>query len=124
MFLLTPVSLMNLVYSLVELTKLEPQTILESDSALKSTTFPYPPELEDLTLDIIWQNVYCDENTDFVSTRRRTKGPVERVLVQFAKLVEQGIFEQVISMNASQHMFCVTVACTKPDVLDLIVSVG
>lgn len=33
--------------------------------------------------------------------------------MDFAKALECGVFEEVLSVNASKHLFCVTVACTK-----------
>jgi hypothetical protein len=46
--------------------------------------------------------------------------------MDFAKVLESGVFEQVLSVNASKHLFCVTVACTKNSdegVMDAIFSV-
>lgn len=83
-------------------------------------------ELEDVGIDIIWHNIYRNDDENFLGYRRRSKSSITHVLIEFGKLVEMGIFEQVLSVNASQHMFCVTVACTKraDEVIDLIASIG
>jgi len=63
--------------------------------------------------------------SDFICFRRDSRGPIERVLVSFARLLELEIFEEVLSVNASKHHFCVTVACTKDmvEVRDALLSV-
>ena len=68
-------------------------------------------EHDDFDVTIIWQNISAD--SDFLCFRKESKGPVERILVDFAKVLQTGMFEEVISVNASKHLFCVTVVCTK-----------
>jgi hypothetical protein len=87
--------------------------------------FPYPPELDHCELDVIWHNIYRGEESDFVTFRRRTHGPIERLLVRFARVVESGILEQVVSVNASKYMFCITVVCrrSRQEVMELLMSV-
>ncbi|KAF2828750.1 hypothetical protein CC86DRAFT_319783 [Ophiobolus disseminans] len=83
----------------------------------------FPPH-DDFDITIIWHNIYAD--SDFIGFRRESRGPIERILVAFAKALETGVFEQVISVNASKHLFCVTVACTKnrdEGVMDAVFSV-
>ena len=72
-----------------------------------------PPDTtphEDFDVDIIWENV--DIRSDFRSMRKSSRGPIGRILVDFGKVLESGMFE-VISVNASKHMFCAVVACQK-----------
>lgn len=33
--------------------------------------------------------------------------------MDFARVVDAGVFEEVVSVNASKYMFCVTVICSK-----------
>lgn len=66
---------------------------------------------EDFDISIIWHNVYV--HSDFICVRKESRGPIERILMDFAKVLECGVFEEVLSVNASKHLFCVTVACTK-----------
>ncbi|KAI4657906.1 uncharacterized protein J4E78_006295 [Alternaria triticimaculans] len=65
---------------------------------------------EDFDVDIIWHNM--DIRSDFRSIRKSSRGPIGRILVDFAKVLESELFE-VISVNASKHLFCVVVACQK-----------
>jgi hypothetical protein len=60
---------------------------------------------------IIWHNMYAP--SDFITFRKQSRGPIERILVDFAKVLESGIFEEVYSVSASKHMFCATVVCMK-----------
>jgi len=72
-----------------------------------------PPDTtphEDFDVDIIWHNM--DIRSDFRSMRKVSQGPIGRILVDFAKVLESEMFE-VISVNASKHMFCAVVACQK-----------
>jgi hypothetical protein len=81
-------------------------------------------EHEDFDVTIIWHNVYAE--SDFLCFRKESRGPIERILVGFGKVLESGVFEQVVSVNASKHLFCVTVVCTKnkdEGVMDAIFSV-
>jgi hypothetical protein len=66
---------------------------------------------EDFDVTIIWHNLYAPSN--FTTFRKESRGPIERILVDFAKVLESGIFEEVYSVSASKHLFCVTVVCTK-----------
>ena len=70
----------------------------------------YPPH-EDWDVSIIWHNVYA--HSDFSTIRSESRGPVERIMVDFGRIVASGVFEQVLAVNASKYLFCVTVACTK-----------
>ena len=72
---------------------------------------PHFPRHEDHDISAIWHNLYCE--SDFITFRKQSQGPIERILVDFGKVVATGIFEEVYSINASKHLFCVTVACTK-----------
>jgi hypothetical protein len=65
---------------------------------------------EDFDISIIWQNL--DVRSDFSIIRKESRGPIERIMVDFAKVLESGLFE-VVSVNASKHLFCVTVYCEK-----------
>jgi hypothetical protein len=86
---------------------------------------PYPRELDHCELDVIWHNIYRGEDSDFITFRRRTHGPIERLLVRFAQVVDSGILEQVLSVNASKYMFCITVVCrrTQEEIMELLMSV-
>lgn len=78
---------------------------------------------EDFDISIIWHNL--DSRSDFLTFRKESRGPIERILVDFARVLESGMFE-VYSVNASKHLFCVTVACAKNKdggVMDLVLSV-
>lgn len=47
-------------------------------------------------------------------------------MIDFARVLQLGVFENVISVNASQNLFCVTVVCNKngdEGVMDAIFSV-
>jgi hypothetical protein len=66
---------------------------------------------EDLDVTIIWQNV--DVRSNFTMFRKESRGPIERILVDFATVLESGVIDQVISVNASKHLFCVTFATEK-----------
>jgi len=54
-----------------------------------------------------------DADSDFICFSKGSRGPIERILVGFGKMLESGVFEQAVSVNASKHLFCVTVVCTK-----------
>ena len=81
-------------------------------SALKSTpqNAEFTPH-EDFDVAVIWHNMYAQSN--FTTFSKESQGPIERILVGFDKVLESGIFEQVLSVSASEHMFCVTVVCLK-----------
>jgi hypothetical protein len=70
----------------------------------------FPPH-DDFDIPIIWQNMHAD--SDFLAFRKESQGPIERILIDFARVLESGVLEQVISLNASKHLFCVTFATTK-----------
>jgi len=76
-----------------------------------ASRLPEFTEHDDFDVTIIWQNIAAD--SDFLCFRKESKGPIERILVDFAKVLEMAVFEEVISVNASKHLFCVTVACVK-----------
>jgi len=67
---------------------------------------------DDFDITIIWHNLYLGPDSDFIAFRRESQGPIERILVNFAKALETGLF-QVVSLNASKNLFCVTVICEK-----------
>ncbi|OKL64192.1 hypothetical protein UA08_01008 [Talaromyces atroroseus] len=78
------------------------------------TDFPllYRPTVHgDTDIDIIWHNLYAD--SDFSVFRKRSEGPIERILTDFAGVVQAGVFEEVVSLSASKYMFTVTVVCSK-----------
>jgi hypothetical protein len=61
-----------------------------------------------------------------VCFRKESRGPIERILVDFAKVLEKGVFDEVLSVNASERLFCVTVATGKnreDGVMDAVLSV-
>jgi hypothetical protein len=66
---------------------------------------------EDFDISIIWHNLYSE--SDFITVRKESRGPIERIIVDFARVLELNLFEQVVSVNASKHLFCVTVICTR-----------
>ncbi|KAL5365336.1 hypothetical protein BJX96DRAFT_179748 [Aspergillus floccosus] len=73
---------------------------------------PPPSTLhEDTDIDVVWHNLYY--NSDFSIMRGWSCGPVERILVDFGKVVEAGVFDEVVSVCASKYMFTVTVATHK-----------
>ncbi|GAB1211162.1 hypothetical protein ATERTT37_000274 [Aspergillus terreus] len=73
---------------------------------------PPPSTIHDDTdIDIIWHNLYC--KSEFTIMRGWSCGPVERILVDFGKVVEAGVFDEVVSVCASKYMFTVTVATHK-----------
>ncbi|KAH7077861.1 hypothetical protein BKA63DRAFT_273286 [Paraphoma chrysanthemicola] len=79
---------------------------------------------EDFDVTIIWQNI--DSRSNFMMFRKESRGPIERILVDFATVLESGVIDQIISVNASKHLFCVTLATEKnkeDGVLDQIMAV-
>jgi hypothetical protein len=66
---------------------------------------------EGFDVTIIWQNI--DVRSDFICFRKESRGPIERILVDFAKVLASGVIDEVISVNASKHLFCVTLATKK-----------
>lgn len=69
----------------------------------------YPHDNSDIT--IIWHN-----NSASISFRcflQYSRGPIQRILINFAKALESGVFEEVFRVNASKYLFCVTVACVR-----------
>lgn len=65
----------------------------------------------DFDITIIWHNV--DARSNFTCFRKESRGPIERILIDFARVLETGVLEEVISVNASKYLFCVTIACPK-----------
>lgn len=45
--------------------------------------------------------------------RKESRGPIERILVDFARVLENGAVDQIVSVSASKHLFCVTLATEK-----------
>ena len=66
---------------------------------------------DDFDISIIWHNLYVE--SDFMTFRKESRGPIERILSDFGKVMERGVFDQVVAVNASKNLFCVTVICTK-----------
>ncbi|KAF1938285.1 hypothetical protein EJ02DRAFT_354850, partial [Clathrospora elynae] len=69
-------------------------------------------------------NVYA--LSTFTCCRKVSRGPIERIMAGFTKVLERGAFEQVLSVNASKHAFYVKVVCKRnqdQDLLDLILGV-
>jgi hypothetical protein len=76
-------------------------------------------------VSITWHNV--ESTSDFVYLRRFCPNSIEQILVDFGRVVESGIFENVLSVNANESWFCVAVACSEnynEGVNDAIFSVG
>ncbi|KAF5016233.1 hypothetical protein F66182_12153, partial [Fusarium sp. NRRL 66182] len=48
---------------------------------------------DDTDIDIIWHNLHAD--SDFTIFRKKSDGPMERILVDFARVVDAGVFEEV-----------------------------
>jgi hypothetical protein len=42
--------------------------------------------------------------------RNKLRGSTERILVDFATVLESGVIDQVVSVNASMYLFYVTLA--------------
>lgn len=61
-------------------------------------------------IDIIWHNIYIDST--FSVFRKKSRTPLPQLFVGFARIADMGFFEQIISVNASSSLFCITVACT------------
>ncbi|KAF1843710.1 uncharacterized protein K460DRAFT_433418 [Cucurbitaria berberidis CBS 394.84] len=79
---------------------------------------------DDFDVTIIWNNIHSE--SDFLCFRKESCGPIERILGDFARVLESGVFEEVVSLNASKHLLCVVVICSKnqdEDVIDSILSV-
>jgi hypothetical protein len=65
----------------------------------------------DFKVIIIWHNI--DSRSNFTMFRKELRAPIERILVNFAKVLESRVINQIISVNASKHLFCVTMATEK-----------
>jgi hypothetical protein len=79
---------------------------------------------DDFDITIIWHNI--DARSNFTCFRKESRGPIKRILIDFARVLETGVLEEVISINGSRHMFCVTIACSKnkdEGIMDAILSV-
>jgi hypothetical protein len=74
---------------------------------MAQATAQYAPH-EDFDVTIIWQNI--DIRSNFIMFRKESRGPIERILVDFATVLKSGVIDQIISVNASKHLFCVTLA--------------
>jgi hypothetical protein len=66
------------------------------------------PAHADFDVTIIWQNI--DSRSNFKMFRKESRGPIERILTDFGTVLESGVIDQIISVNASKHLFCVTLA--------------
>jgi len=67
--------------------------------------------------------------SNFTIFRKESRGPIERILLDFARVVASGVFDEVISVNASKHLLCVVVATKrnrdgKDGVMEQILSVS
>lgn len=96
------------VYANIALVQKEhnPPAPYDTDQPLQRSTVH-----DDTDIDIIWHNLHAD--SDFTAFRKKSDGPMERILVDFARVVEAGVFEEVVSVTASKYMFNVTVVCSK-----------
>jgi hypothetical protein len=92
------------------LTKTSPYAGSPTEVTATRAATRYPTH-EDFDVTIIWQNM--DIRSNFIMFRKESKGPIERVLVDFATVIKSGVIDQVISVNASKHLFCVTLATEK-----------
>jgi hypothetical protein len=75
-----------------------------TNTSSSSTPFPTPHSTDDVS--IIWQNL--DVDNDFSISRKESVGPIERIMVDFARVLELGVLDEVVSVNASKYLFCVT----------------
>lgn len=94
-----------------------------SDLQSKSHNAKLTPH-KDFDVTIIWNNI--DARSDLLTFRKDSQGPVERILVDFARVLQSGVLGEVYSVNASKHLFCMTLACRKNEdegVMDQILSV-
>jgi hypothetical protein len=66
---------------------------------------------DDYDVTIIWQNI--DIRSNFIMFRKESTGPIERILMDFATVLKSGVIDEVISVNASKQLFCVTLATEK-----------
>jgi hypothetical protein len=64
---------------------------------------------KDFDVTIIWHTVNALSN--FIRVRKASRGPLERILVEFTKVLENSTFEEVYCVSARRHLFCVTAAC-------------
>jgi hypothetical protein len=93
-------------------------------SALATTEVAKYVKLDDALLDIIWHNM--DSRSNFRVRRQQDVGPIEKILVQFGKVVASGVFDQVISVNASKFAFHVTFASERgeEEIMQQLANVG
>ncbi|KAH7071600.1 hypothetical protein FB567DRAFT_455249, partial [Paraphoma chrysanthemicola] len=68
-----------------------------------------PHSTHDIT--ILWTNI--DARSNFLTFRKESRGPIERILQDFASVLQSGVIDEVVSVNASRNMFCVVVACRR-----------
>jgi len=66
-------------------------------------------------IDCIWHNMYV--HSDFITFRKQSSLSVDRVLLEVAKHVEDGLYS-IISISASKHSF-VVVCGTKKTMAEL-----
>lgn len=66
---------------------------------------------DDFDITIIMHNMDCRSN--FIRFQKESRGLIELILAEFTKILELGLFEEVISVNASKKLFCVTVCYKK-----------
>lgn len=71
---------------------------------------PFAPH-EDFDITTIWQNI--ESRSNFQIFRKESRGPVERISMDLAKVLQSGVVDPVISVNASKHLFCITLATEK-----------
>jgi hypothetical protein len=63
---------------------------------------------EDFDITIISHNT--DSRSDFMVFRNKLKGSTERILVDFATVLESRVIDQVVNVNASMYLFYFTLA--------------
>ncbi|GAB7348900.1 hypothetical protein MBLNU459_g7592t1 [Dothideomycetes sp. NU459] len=83
----------------------EPRNAAAASSATTAAAETGGPEV-----DVILHNMYAD--SDFVTVRRQSRLSVDKLVVNMAGLVADGVFS-VINLSASKHSFVAVVACEK-----------
>ncbi|KAH5582599.1 hypothetical protein HBI24_119040 [Parastagonospora nodorum] len=79
---------------------------------------------DDFDITIIWHNV--DTRSHFTRFSIESCGRIERILIDFARVLQTVVLEQFISVNRSKHILCMTMAYAnnkEEGVIDAIFSV-
>ena len=63
-------------------------------------------------VDAIWHNMYCGNDSDFITFRKPYDCTIDQMLLLVARQVEVGLYS-IISMSASVHQMTVVCACEK-----------